>query len=811
MIERLGQDLRYTVRGLRRNPAFAIGAVLTLALGMGANTAIFSLVNGVVLRPLPYVDGEELVLLRQSAPIAEIDNIPFSIMEVYDYREQNSSLKDLVEYHSMTFTLLGRGDPERVNTGVVSATFFDVLGVQPLLGRTFREEDDAIGAEAVLVLGHGYWQRAFGGDPGIVDQVFEMNNRPHRVVGVLPEIPQFPRENDVYMSVSACPFRAGAEATIHENRSAFRGLTAFGRLQSGATLAAAQTEFDTLALRFMQDHPETYPAARGYRIRLSRLHDELTTGARPTLWILLATSSLVLLIACANVANLTVARLIRRERELAVRAALGASRGRIVGQVLVESAVISLVGGGLGLLIAYAGLDLLTGFIGRFTPRVHDIEIDGTVLAFSAGIALFIGLLAGVGPAITQTRGFGDALRGTRGATSAGRLRLRSALIVAQVAVSLVLLVGAGLLLRSFHRLQQVDPGFATENILAAEIDLNWSKYQARLDWYGFFESLLGRVRAHPGVVSAATCNGIPLSGQSPFIGNFRIENREIPDGGLAPRMSPNFVSTDYFRTMSIPLVRGRVFETTDTADTPPVVVISQSLARKYWGDENPIGQRVSALNNTTWSTIVGIVGDVRRQGLNTEAGEDIYMAVAQNGTASRLTVRTASDPLLLARDIKELVWAIDPGQPISNVQTMAERRGAVISSERLTAMLLGLFALLALFITAAGVSSVIAFSVSQRTREFGVRMALGARASTVLWMVLRQGLSLVAIGLVLGLAGSLALGRLVASLLFETHPNDPLTLVGVSGVLLASAALACLLPARRATAVDPTVALRAE
>ena len=694
---------------------------------------------------------------------------------------------------------------------MVSAEFFDLLGVEPLHGRTFRAEDDEVGAEAVLVLSYPYWRRAFGGDPGIVGQVFEMNNRPHTVVGVLPSIPQYPNENDVYMSVSACPFRAGGEQARHENRSAFRGLTVTARLAPGKTLQDARADLAHIGHRLETDFPDTYTEDRGYEITAVPLKEELTHQARPTLLILLGTAALVLLIACANVANLTVARMLRREREMAVRASLGAGRGRLVRQNLVESAMLSLAGGALGLVVAYGGLDLLITFASRFTTRAAGITIDLWVLLFTLVVALVTGLAFGAMSALPSRGDLASALRdGSRGTAGAGKQRLRGLLVAAQVAVSVVLLVAAGLMLRSFDKLRQVDPGFNPERVLSAQLSLNWTKYQTPQDRTTFFDNLLERVRAHPGVVSAAVSSDLPLERQGPRGRTFQIEKRDAEDG-VTPVLDLRWASPGYFRTIGIPLIRGRVFTERDDAQAPPVAVIGASMARAYWPDDDPIGHRVSFDGGQTWIEIVGVVGDVKEFGPAPAAVDELYIPPAQAGFAQKLLIRTASDPMAMAREVKNLVWAVDPDQPVSDLETMAAKHQASTASPRLTSMLLALFAGLALLITAAGISGVIAFLVSQRTQEIGIRMALGARRSAVLLMILRQGMALVVAGLIAGLVAALAAGGVMRDFLFEVRPGDPLTLVAVSLVLLAVAAAACWVPARRATEVDPTTALRSE
>jgi putative ABC transport system permease protein len=811
-MESLLGDVKFALRSLSKSPGFTVATVLTLALGIGANTAIFSLINGVLLRPLPYRDGERLVLLEQSAPKAGFDNLAFSIKEVYDYRGSNQTLSGLVEHHSMTFTLLGREEPERVSTGVVSAGFFDVLGVQPFLGRTFRPEDDDPGAEPVLVLSHGYWERSFGADRGILGRAFEMNDKPHTVVGVLPPIPQFPTEHDVYMPTSACPFRSGAEQRIHENRSAFRALTAFGRIDAGIDIDQVRTEFRSLAARFQRDYPDTYSPGGGYQVTAALLQEALTRNARTTLFVLLGTSILVLFIACANLTNLSIARMLRRDREIAVRSSLGAGRGRIIQQTLVEGALLSLAGAASGFAIAYFGLDMLVAFVARFTPRAVEIELDFWVLLFTITVAGLTTLVVGLLPSLAVKTNLAASLRDSGHTTGKkSRHRLRAVLIAAQVAIAVWLLVGAGLMLRSLMRLQQVDPGVSAENVVMARLSRNWTRYSDPEDQRRFFQRLLARVREIPGVTAAAAGSGRPLDGQPPFTTGFRIENVEIEEREMAPQVAPQVATPDYFRTMGIPLYLGRAVTENDHADADRVAVINQSLASQYWNRTDPIGARVSLDNGQSWITIVGVVGDVRQQGLDTAPVGAIYLPQAQSFWATTLAVRTQFDPIRVARQIKEAVYSVDPQQPVDRIETMEDVRRASVASPRLTAWLLGSFAVLALVISATGIAGVVAYNVSQRTQEIGIRVALGAGRAQVLSLVMRQGFLIVLLGLGLGLVGAAAASRIMANLLFETSPTDPLTFLAVLVVLLASAATACLVPARRAASVSPTVALRSE
>jgi putative ABC transport system permease protein len=811
--ETLSQDVRYGLRNLRRNPGFALAVIVTMALGIGANTAIFSVVNGVLLRPLPYKDGHQLVVLRQQRPLSGVDDTGFSYKEIVDYRTQALSLDNVVEFHNMWFILLGRAEPERVSTGVVSASFFEVLGVQPLLGRGFVEADDRAGAPAVLVLSHDYWKRSFGGDPQVVGKVFQMNDRPHQVIGVLPPVPQYPLEVDVYMPTSACPFRS-APRTI-ERRNA-RMMVALARIKEGVTLEKSHADLAVVAARLQQSYPDSYPKAQGYRTIAISLQEEMTRSFKTTLLVLLGTAGFVLLIVCASVANLTLARMVKREREISVRTALGASRARLLRQLLTESTLLALLGGALGLAVASVGVDLLIAFAQSFTTRASEISIDRTVLFYTFVVSVTTGLIFGSVPALTGKLSSAPALK-DGGRSTQNRQGVRSALIVVQVAMSFMLLIGAGLTIRSLFKLQEVDPGFRIDNILTMRIDLNFSKYSGNTI-PDFWERLEERLRAVPGVSTVAGAGTFPLNDQGPFSLSFQIEGREIPEGTARPQVDARLATQDYFETIGQQIIGGRTFASTDRTRFGPdgvplsdnlVAIVNQSMVRHYWPDANPIGRRISINNGRVWMTIVGIVADTRQQ-LSQPARDEIYLPMQQTTQLStNWLVRTTIEPAVMERQLKAAVHAIDPEQSVDHFRTLAEVRSASLEPPRLTATLLGLFGLLALVITAAGIAGIIAFSVNQRTQEFGIRMALGAQPSSVLGMVLRQGLQLVLIGLAMGLAGALVLTRLLTTLLFGVEPTDTFTYVAVSMVLLSVAAVAGVVPARRAASVDPMVALR--
>ncbi|HEY1940230.1 MAG TPA: ABC transporter permease [Candidatus Angelobacter sp.] len=804
------QDLRYGFRMLRKNPGFTTVALVALALGIGANTALFSVVYGVLLKPLPYAQGKELVVLQQDFSKANAANIGFSVKEVNDYREQSKALAQVEEYHQMSFVLLDGQQPDEVRTGVVSAHFFDLLGIKPYLGRFFTSADNTPGADAVLVLSYSYWKTRYGGDAGILGRHFRMNDKVHTVVGVLPPVPQYPRENDVYMPTVACPFSSSPAAIA--NRGA-RMMQAFGRLKPGADLKSGNSDVSLVASRLQQQYPADYPASRGFRASMDGLQNQLTHQVRPMLWVLLATAGLVLLIACANVANLALARIMRREQEMAVRAALGANRSRLIRQLLTESTLLSLAGGVLGLLMASACLELLVRFVGRFTTRAAEVRISFEVLLFTLGVSILTGLIFGSIPALSQRVNLVNSLKeGNANATvkSTG-LRLRNMLVAGQVALSFVLLIAAGLMVRSFIKLQQVNAGYNPSNVLTANIPLNFSKYNGNAATINFFDRVMRKLEGAPGIVAVGVNSGAPLAPGHPYNQPFIVEGRAISERETLPTADLNFVSPDCFQLLGISLISGRFFTPHDNADSPEVAIISHSLARHYFPNEDPIGKRISGDNGKTWVKIVGVVGDVKYYGLDKEALDTAYLSFAQTPMVGSLLVKTAGNSMNYAQQVREAVYSVDPEQPVNSIETLNELRGDALVQSRLTALLLALFAGLALAIAATGLSGVTALMVSQRTREIGIRLALGAQSTSVMRMILMQGMRVIVLGVAAGAAAALVFSRVMRALLFETTVNDPLTFAGVTFMFLAVGFAASYIPARRVTKVDPLIALRSE
>lgn len=822
--DQLRQDVRYGLRALRRSPGYALAAVVTLGLGIGANTAIFGVVNGVLLHPLPYQDAGRLVRINEDRPLVDQTNIGISIPEVWDYRKDLTTLSAVVEYHQMNFVLLDQGQADRVAAGVVSSSYFDVFGVKPLFGRTFRESDDVLGAEPVMILSNAYWLKHFGGDSHVVGRAVEMNDMVHTIVGILPPIPGYPQDNDIYVPTSACPFRARAERTVAENRRAFAALTVFGRLKPGVSVEQANSQVDTVARGFVAARPDVYKrAATGFQGNIATLDGEITHDARPIVWALLATTALVLLIACANVANLVLSRTLRRDRELALRTALGARRGRLLRQLLTENMLVALAGGVLGLVLAAATSGLLAAFAGLFTPRAVDASVDGSVLLFALGISVVTGLAFGALPAMATRPSLVASLKD--GAAQAGDnrhgLRLRSGLVVAQVAVGFALVTSAGLLLHSVYQLSTTDLGYRRlDKLLSAEVYGNFTKQATAEDTLRLYTGLMDRVHAIPGVTGVAVSDAVPQGNISPNPQPVHIEGEGDVDLAHLPKVDGNIASDDYFSLLGIPLLGGREFTTTDTSRSQRVAVINATMAR-LWGKRDPIGTTFAvgqpgpppANAPAPTYTVVGVVGDVRQYSVDKPALSEYYIPLQQIPGAAGLLVllKTEGDPLSLTSPLRKAVQAVDSQVPIENVRTLAELRQDKLKTPEVGALLLAVFAGLALVITLTGLGAVIATTVSQRTREFGVRMALGASRKSVLTMVLWQGSWMVGTGLVLGFAGAGLCGRALKTYLYQTPPASPLVLGVVAGLFVLAGLIACLGPARRATAIDPLLALRAD
>jgi len=806
------QDCTYALRMMRKNAGSTAIAVVTLALGIGANSAIFSVIDAVLLKPLPYLNGDQLVMLRQRAEKGGL-NMGYSVPEIQDLRAETGSFSEIAEQHNMQFTLFSKDEATRVRTGVVSAGYFRMFGVNPILGRDFTAADDAIGAPAVLLLSYEYWMRHEHGDPNVVGKTYRMNDRVHTVIGVLPPVPQYPNENDVYMPTSACPFRSSPG--MIRNRKG-RMMNVFARLKSGTSVEKSKADLAVFSARLAKQYPDAYPKEFAVHSSSISLREELTHSATPLLLVLLGAAGCVLLIACANVANMTLARMSGRERELTVRSALGAGKGRLLRQLFTESMLVGLLAAALGLVLASQSLKLLTDFTARLTPRAREIHVDVGMLLVALAAAILTSIISGSISALHSRRDLSSGLRdgGTQSSAGKRRTRARDVLVVCQVAFSFLLLIGAGLMLRSFAKLRQVDPGFVPQRVLAMTVDMNWSKYGQADRRRNFGNQLLAKIQAMPGIFSAAISSSYPMDPDNTGGGWHRamqIEGRPVREGEHPPLASIRSVSPDYFKTLGIPLISGRVFTPSDNEKNPEVIVINHSAARHYWGAEDPVGRRVSFDDGETWTKIIGVVGDVREFGLDKEAGDESYIAQAQSPAIGSILVRTTQPGISISNELRRTVLDMDPQTAIPNVETMEHARDVSVASPRIMTNLLGIFAALALTIAACGIGGILALTVNQRLNEIGIRVALGAKPRNLLAMILRQGMTLVVIGLLIGMAAAAGLTRWMKSLLFQVEPTDVVTFAAVSLVLAAAALIACYIPARRALKIDPLRALRSE
>jgi len=806
--ETLVQDARYAARTLRRSPAFALTSIITLAIGIGAATGIFSMVNGVLLQRLPMANGDRLVHLRQPSLRASDEGV--SAVEVADIRAGTTSFSGVSEYHSMTFQLYGHGDPLRVTTGVVSDGFFDMLGVKPAIGRTFRRGEEAVGAAPVVVLSHAFWMNQFHGDSSIVGATFTMNDRVHTVIGVLPPLPAYPEENDIWMPVGACPFRTSTfMATTRDHRM----LRAFALLKPGSSPQQAAGELSTLAERFHVDHPAAYPEAQRMRLAATAAREEMVARGRPILYMLFATAVFLLLVAVANVATLSVSRQLRRSRELAVRVALGGGGARLYRHLALESLLITVIASALGLGIAAGGVGLLRSLATRFTPRAGEIAMSTSVLLFAIALSAVIALAIAAVPFVRARVNVAADLRMGNVGSGASRRdhRVRDVLVALQVALSFVMLVGAGLIGRSLLGLERVDAGVDVHNVLSAQLELNFTKYDTPQKQIAVAQAFLQRLNGLPGVRSVALASASPLRAGGVNDVRLRIDrDPTLTTHGGGAHAEFTAVSPEYFQTVGIPLLRGRAFTLADRDTATVPAIISERMVREYWSSRDPIGTRITADSGRTWLTVVGVVGDVRHRLSDADVVDAVYVPVLTTASYSFEVFLRSTGPLpTIERALRAAVHDVDPQQPVSNVQTLEQTRGGQLAEPRLTTTLVVVFALLALVLTATGLSGVVAYGVTQRLPEIGIRMALGATGSRVLGLVMREGLVIIACGLAVGFGASLAMRGMVAHLLVRVETTDALTYTLVAVMLFGTAAAACLVPSWRALKTDPARVLR--
>jgi len=816
-MDSLIKDIRFGLRSLAKRPAFTAIAVITLALGIGANSAIFSVVNAVLLRPLPFKDPDRLMVVWERRESSGNSNLPLSGHEYSAFKERTNVFEALTIVQPNGLNLTGRGDPSMVDVLEVSTEYFSVIGVPPMLGRTFAPGEDGDGGAKVVVLGHKLWTQRFGSDPNVLNQTVRMNDQSYTVVGVMPSLELMP---DVLVPIDL----RGELRKV--GRHSYQVI---GRLKPGVTRDQAQAEVAHVAQQVEQEFPD---ANRGHGVQIVGMHEVVTGGAQLPLLTLFAGVGFVLLIACANVANLLLSRAATRQREMAIRTALGASRWRLIRQTLVESLLLAVCGGGVGLLAAVWLVTLLSRITSVNIPRLDKISIDNRVLLATFGFSILTGLLTGLAPAWrnSEPRLAQWIKDGVRGSFSPGRRRISSALVVAEVSLAVVLLVGGGLMLKSFVQLLRVNPGFQPHHVLRLDFALPETKYREPQQLLAFYNELIVRLQALPGVESVGATTNTPLGPAESWSG-FAIEGRPAPPQGNHQQAAVRTVSDDYFRTMQIPLRKGRFFNSSDARvalplirwfeqqplpehfDEPqaaPAIIINETMARLYWPNEDPVGRRMRIIFSP-WLTIVGVVGDVHHTGLNTPPNPEMYLSQLQEPQSSMAVLaRTTGDPLQLAAAAREQLRAMDKDQPVT-VTTMDQLYANSLAGQRFNTLLLGIFAAVALLLAMIGVFGVINYSVTQRTHELGIRIALGAQRRDVFKLVVGQGLLLALVGVGVGAAGAVAVTRLITGLLYGVSPTDGPTLVVVSLLVTAVAFLACYLPARRATRVDPLIALRYE
>jgi predicted permease len=799
-------DFRYALRQLAKSPGFAAVAILTLALGIGANTAIFSVTNAVLFRALPYQDPARIVAVNKISSDFGMGGLTAGAF--LDFREQSTSFEELAAYDENEFTLTGGGDAERIVAAEVSSALFPLLGVNPSLGRAFTAEEEKVGRDQAVIISDAFWKRRTGGDPAFVGKTITLDDRVYTVVGIMPAGFQFPRKLEIWKPLALDP-----EEERHGKQ--FRLISLIGRLKSGISQATAEAELQTIFANRPNDEPGAPPSKA--RMELRPLHEQLVKDVRLVLYVLLGAVALVLLISCANVANLMLARAAVRRKEIAIRAALGAGRGRIVAQLLRESVLLSLIGGGCGLLLAVWGVDLLAASIpadkaGSFYGMA-DVGISRTVLLFTFGISIATGILFGLAPALSSAKlDLNEALKATA-KTATARSGLRGAFVVSQLALALVLLIGAGLMTRSLVRLLNVRLGFNPKNVLTMRVELPRSRYQKGPSRVQFFDQLLERARSIRGAEAAGAISQLPLSGYS-MMGTFGIEGQAKPEPGKGKPIPIGVVTPGYFQAMRIPLVEGRLLDARDTEKMPEVALVNESMAKKFWPGQDPIGKKIGAGcdEQALCRTVVGVVGDIRHEGLGEEARPEIYLPHPQFPLPNlSVVLRTSGDPLALVAAMRNEVRLFDKDQPVALVQTLDDHISESVLQPRLLTTLLSVFAGLGLVLAAVGVYAMMSYSVSQRRGEIGIRIALGAMKQDVLRLVIGQAFVLVVVSLAIGIGAALGATRLLRSLLYGVGVWDPVTFVAIVVLLSLVAIFAAWLPARRAAKISPMIALRAE
>jgi predicted permease len=811
-------DLRFALRSLSRARGFAIAVILTLALGIGANTAIFSVVRGVMLKPLPHRDGDKLMFLRQSVEAMHEENVAFSVPEVNDFR-QAGSFAGVAEYSPITLTLLGEHDAVRIDVGLVTGNYFSVMGLKPVLGRSFGAGDDGLGAAPVMMLTQEYWKSRFGGDSAVIGKHVKVGGKVAEIVGVLEAAPYYPERIDALMNMVVSEHHLSA--TMVQVRT-HRMTQVIARLAPGATLASARAEVAGITKRAHAAYPEAYDAGSGYTVTVTPFKEILGQKAQLTLWLLMGAAGFVLIIACANVTNLTLMRGVRREHELTVRAALGAGTARLRKLLLVENLLLAGAGAALGLAIAFTGVRMLSTFAARYSTRADEISVDGLVLAFTLGLAVVVALILSFAPKLAGEKMLGSALTssGKRATGGLKRARLQQALVVAQVAVSVILLTGAGLLTRTMQRLSAVDSGVRTDHMLTMEVPHDFIGKQDPVKTASDYKQMQSGLAALPGVQGVGMGSVIPTRAAG-FMIELNAEGRTLAAGEPHPQAEYRLAGPDYFKTSGISIMKGREFNSTDEPTTQAVVVLNKAAADYLFPGVDPLGRRIAwsgevlkliGITENDWRTVVGVVANTKDGGLDAAKLPAVFTPITQGIFPSGgFVIRASGDAAALAPAATNVIRSIAPEQRIEHVMTGEQLRDESIAPRRLNALLVGSFSILALIVAAIGIAAVLAFSVTARTNEIGIRMSLGADAGSVQRMVLSEGGALVGVGLGVGVAGSLLLTRLMQGLLFGVAANDPMTLSGVAVLMAAIGIAACWIPAARAARIDPGIALRAQ
>ena len=811
-IENIAIDMRYAITRFVAQPIITLTIILTLALSIGATTAIFSVVNGLLFQATPFKDSERLVILEQQ-DLTTQQAYGFSASELGDYQQQATSFENIAEYHNMTFTMYGHNDPIRVRTGVVSTDFFTMLNLTPVLGRTFTEAEDELGAEPLVILTYEFWQKEFNGSESVINHAVEFNNRSHRIIGVLPKFPQFVDQNDVFMAIPSCPWRSGERAL--SNRS-MRMMTSFAKIKPGYTFEQVNKEVAAIAKGLSTSYPEAYPDGANISANALSLHDELVRSSRPYLYTLLATTLLLFIIASANVTNLTLSQHAKRKREFAVRASLGASKLRIMQLLLTESLLLSLIGGGLGLLLAFFALDFLKDIVSQFSSLASEITIDSKVMLFSVLIAIVSGIISGLAPSFTKVNLVSSLKEGGKSSYSTDHGLLRNGLLICQFSLSLMLLISAGLTIKSLNNLKAIDVGFTSDKVATAQIDLNWTVYSNAQERWKIAEQILQEVRKLPYLDTSALSMTYPndtvASSYNSINQAVQLDDRDYNPDDVLNNAFIRPITDGYFKTLDSKMLQGRRFNQYDDDNAANVAIINEKLAKQWWPTESAINHSISLDQGENWFTIVGIVENIHEQGADVPPSFQIYAPMSQ-GTSSHIAIlakyNTDSDLDNFNQDVKAIIAQLDNRQPISKFESLQQAADNALALQNFLAQLLSIFSILALLITVSGVSGVISYMVNLRTREIGIRMAIGATKLNVITLILFYGIKLTLAGLLLGGIAAYFSGDLLSQQLFNINAFDLAIYGSAFSALLLISILACLLPAWRASSIAPMKALK--